>query len=227
MTPDKDDPVLVRRIAITFALLMLALSVPGSALATESSDTSTAGPALTAPAPTKAHGLLNAANQFDRHAARLTKKADALQATAATLRTEAAATTPADDRKLRTAERLERQATKLDQHAARFTARAVAFRAKAAARLTVVDNDADAAEQAKKAHGLVRAATRLRAHAAAATAAAATLRTEAAATTPADQAKLDEAARLDTRAALFITNATKLEARAALLAAAAEQKAAA
>ncbi|MCW2920213.1 MAG: hypothetical protein JWL76_87 [Thermoleophilia bacterium] len=216
--------MLVRRIS-TLAALLVALAVPTAAMATESTTTTTA-PSLTAPAPVKAHGLLNAANQFDRHAARLTKKADELQAAAATLRNEAAATTPADEHKLRNAERLDAQAARLDKQAARFTARAVAFRAKAATRLTKVDDDADAADQAKRAHGLLNAATKQRALAATATADAAKLRTEAAATTPADPAKLEDAAKLDVRAARHILNAVRLEAHAALLAAAAEQKAA-
>lgn len=207
----------IRSLALLILPVMLAL--PGAALA-EGSDSTT-------PAASKAHGLLRAAQVFDAHAAKFTARADALQATAATFRTEAAAVTPADEVKIAKATKLEAQATKFDAAAAKFTAKAVAFRAKAAARLTEVDDEAAAAKPAKKAHGLIRAATNLRAHAAKAIATATTLRTEAAATTPVDEAKIAKAVQHEARAAKFITNATRLEAFAAKLAASAEAAAAA
>lgn len=186
-----------------------------------------AGAAETSSSTPKAQGLLRAAANFDRQAARLTAKADALQVTSGTLRVEAAATDPVDADKVDQADRLDARATKLDAAAARFTARAAAFRTKAATRLAKVDDEPAAAAEAKKAKGLLNAAARLRANAARKAEAAATLRTDAAAADPVDQAKLDQAARLDRVAAKLTANALRLEARAAAHAAKAEAKAAA
>jgi hypothetical protein len=95
---------MLRRLLLTLSVLMLALAaVPTLSLAANSSSSTT-----------KANGLLNAAARFDRIAARLTAGADALDARAATLSTEAAASTPADQHKLAQAARLEARADRAD-----------------------------------------------------------------------------------------------------------------
>ncbi|MCW2956937.1 MAG: hypothetical protein JWO69_1806 [Thermoleophilia bacterium] len=208
---------MLRRITILFTALAVA-AFPAAASAEGTTATTT---------PTKAHGLLRAATNFDRHAARQTATADELQVSSAKLRAEAAAATPVDEKKVAKADRIDKRVTRLDAAAAKFVAKAAAFRAKAATRLAKVDDEADAAASARKARGLLKAAARFRATAADRTATAVTVRTEALAATPIDQDKLDRAARLDAAAARLIARAIKFEAKAATHAARAETQAAA
>ncbi|MCW2950173.1 MAG: hypothetical protein JWN41_1186, partial [Thermoleophilia bacterium] len=109
---------------------------------------------------------------------------------------------------------------------ATFAAKAAAFRTKAATRLRKVDDTAAAVPAVKKVRGLLNAAAKLRANAQKKTSGAVALRAAALASTPIDQGKLDQAARLDRSAATLVANAVKLEAKAAAHAATAEKVAA-